>query len=700
MLLSTSLAVGTVLLTSLYFTRKTQEINIFPRRRRLIDQLKPATLQSSEVSDEKNDTWQIMPRLFADTRQKQQYILNASYDVSEDQKAEKVRQRNLIISSFGFGFATIGLFGIPILNIPSVLLTIYASRFLVRDAYYYSIKERRLDYRVILAFSTVTALLGGFVWAGSFGIFFASINWYLVAKTESRSKRSIIDLFGGQIRTVYIFVDGVELEISFTEVKVGDIVVVDAGQMIPVDGTITMGTATIDQHILTGESQPVEMGIGDSVLASTIMLSGRLHIHVDKAGDATVAAQVTDMLSQTTDFKQTLESRTERWLNKMASPLIGLSVVSLPLVGGEGALAILWHYPGFRMTLFGPISMLSYLQVAAKRGILIKDGRALEELRDVDTVVFDKTGTLTLEQPTVRRVCCYNGLTESDLLRYTAAAESKQSHPIAYAIMQTAADSGLELPILEDAEYKAGYGLKVRIEGHAVHVGSIRFMSMENITVPQAIMSQQAQIHAQGHLLILVAVDDELAGAIELQPTVRPEAQEIIQYLHSREVKMVIISGDHDAPTRRLAMNLGIDHYFSEVLPEDKANLVAQLRSEKRKVCFIGDGINDSVALKTADVAVSLRGATTAATDIAEIIFMDGTLRQLPNLFELADEFAANMHINMLAAMLPGIIGIAGTLLFGWGMTFGVILMQSSTPVGLYNSIKPLLDEKGSSSMN
>ncbi|HRW11296.1 MAG TPA: HAD-IC family P-type ATPase, partial [Caldilineaceae bacterium] len=437
-----------------------------------------------------------------------------------------------------------------------------------------------------------------------------------------------------------------------------------------------------------------EKGVGDSVFASTVVLSGRLCIAVETAGDATVAGQITEMLSQTNDFKQTLESRTDRWLNRIAVPIMGLSALALPIAGIEGAVAMLWHYPGFRMMLFGPISMLSYLQVAAQRGILIKDGRALEVLPEIDTVVFDKTGTLTLEQPTVSQIHCYNGATEPELLRYAAAAEAKQSHPVARAILRSAAKRGVILPPLEDAEYKVGFGLKTQIEGRIIHIGSVRFMAMEGFAIPPEVAAQQVACHGQGHSLVLVALDEEVAGTIELQPTIRPEARQIISELHGRGIETVIISGDNDAPTRRLAADLGIDRYFAEVLPEDKASLVRQLQEEGHKVCFVGDGINDSIALKTADVAVSLRGATTIATDMAEIVFMNGTLGQLPELFMLADEFAANMRVNLVAAMTPGIIGIAGTLLFGWGMTICVLLMQTSTPVGIYNAVKPLLQEQ------
>jgi Cu2+-exporting ATPase len=320
----------------------------------------------------------------------------------------------------------------------------------------------------------------------------------------------------------------------------------------------------------------------------------------------------------------------------------------------------------------------------------------LETLNEIDTVVFDKTGTLTLEQPTVSRLFCYNGLPQQDLLCYAAAAEAKQSHPIARAILQAASDHSLALPPLEDAHYRVGYGLKTRINGLTVCVGSLRFMQMEGIALPPAAIEQQMVSQAAGNSFVLVAVAEEIVGALELTPTIRPEAAAVIRSLHERGIQTVIISSDNEAPTRHLAAALGIDRYFAEVLPEAKANLVAQLQAEGRKVCFVGDGINDAIALKQADVAVSLRGATTIATDMADIVFMDGALRQLPALFQLADEFAADMRINLLAATIPPILGIASTLFLGWGFGTAVILSQVNLPVGIYNAMKPLLDEQKS----
>ena len=675
-----------------------------PKRVRLVNNLiddkpKIAPLHSPQMQSALANARQLTHDLLGDTRQQYGQMLSTTNDTSTEQNAEQVHRVNLAISVAGVGLATAGLLLAPIFYLPSALCSLYSSRMFFQDAYRIFVEERRLDYRAVWALFVPSALLGGFILTSAFAMLLGIINYYLVAKTENRAKQSIADLFGGQIRTVWLLIDGIEIETPIDQVQTNDTVVVQAGQMIPVDGVIISGMATIDQHMLTGEAQPVEKSVGDPALAATVVLASRLCIRVEKAGNATVAAQITDMLSQTTDFKRTLQSRTDRWLNRMALPMMGLSLVALPILGVSGAVAVLWYYPGSRMILFGPLSMLSYLQVAAQRRILIKDGRALEVLNEVNTVVFDKTGTLTLEQPTVCQIFCCNDVPELDLsedvlLRYAAAAEAKQSHPIARAILQAATDRNLDLPHLEDAQYKVGYGLKTEIAGRTTRVGSARFMMMEGIALPPTIAAQQAASHAQGNSLVLVALDNKLAGAIELQPTVRPEAREIIQSLHKRGIETVIISGDNEAPTQHLSTELGIKRYFAEVLPEDKANLVAQLQAEGRKVSFVGDGINDSIALKTADVAVSLRGATTIATDMAQIVFMDGTLAQVPTLFELADKFAANMRVNLATSTVPCLIGIAGTFLFGWGMTICLFLYQSNMPIGVYNALKPLLDER------
>lgn len=520
---------------------------------------------------------------------------------------------------------------------------------------------------------------------------FRSFTFKVIAATKDGTRKSLTGLMGEQPKTVWVLQDDIEIEVPFDTIQRDDILVIDAGQMIPVDGVIERGMGTIDQHMLTGEAQPAEKTAGDPVLAATIVLVGKLFIRVEKTGEETSAAQVGQMLMRTADFTSSIELRGEEISDRAALPTLLLSAATLPFLGPTTALTMLITGFGYNMKLLGPLSVLNYLQLTALDGILIKDGRALEQIRNVDTVVFDKTGTLTLEQPHVGAIHPCNGYAGETVLICAAAAEHRQTHPIARAILQAAEEQALTVPSVSDASYQVGYGIKVVLDGKLVRVGSNRFMQMEEIAVPSTIQALAHEAQAQGHSLVYVAVDDQLAGAIELQPTVRPEAKRIVDVLHQRGIEIYIISGDNERPTRSLAEQLGIDHYFSETLPENKAELISQLQEEGNFVCFVGDGINDSIALKTAQVSISLRGATTIATDTAQIILMDETLNQLERLLELADDFETNMQVNLMTTVVPGAVIIGGVLLGVVGYGSAIALFWAGGITGIWNAMRPLL---------
>ncbi len=319
-----------------------------------------------------------------------------------------------------------------------------------------------------------------------------------------------------------------------------------------------------------------------------------------------------------------------------------------------------------------------------------------------------KTGTLTQELPHVGHLFTCQGINEQQLLTYAAAAEHRQTHPIARAILQEASRRGLSVPAISEAAYEIGYGIKVTLDGKLIRVGSHRFMAMEAITIPEEIESIRQTAHQEGHSLVYVAINDQLAGAIELVPTVRPEAKRIVDYLRQAGLEMAIISGDHERPTRALATYLGIDRYFAETLPEntypaplDKADLISQLQKEgtpvqrsRKTVCFVGDGINDSIALKKANVSISLRGASTIATDTAQIILMDQTLNELQTLFELSEQFESNMHTNLMTTVVPGVIIIGGAFagLIGYGSSIGVFTV--GLVAGITNAMRPRFAKK------
>lgn len=647
--------------------------------------VKTRLVASSNAMDQKWQffiTSQIDP-LLGKTRNEQIKVLSTSERALEISEQEKALNRNLGISFAALAVGTVGTALYP----PLMLLSASAVLWLAIPIWksgYQSLTEKRMFRLEVNASLYMIGVLGfGYFVVGALGELIYYLSEKLILITYDRSSKNLTNIFGQQPRSVWVLKDGIEIEIPFEDLQMDDMIVIDAGQMVPVDGTIAQGIASIDQHMLTGEAQPVEKSLGDTVYASTIVLAGRVHVKVEKAGQETTAAQIGQILKQTASYQMSLESKGLQLAHQTAFPILLLSGLALPTVGAVGAVALLTGNFGINIKISSPIAMLNFLNIASHSGILVKDGRSLELLKEVDTVVFDKTGTLTLEQPHVAHIHLCPGYTEELLLTYAAAAERRQSHPIAQAILAMAMERQLSLPEIEHARYEIGYGIKVQIAEDVVRVGSDRYIAMEGIPIPSEIQDQQNACHTQGHSLVMVAVNEQFAGAIELQPTIRPEAKKMIAHLGQRNLDLYIISGDQAEPTRKLAQELGIEHYFANTLPEDKANIVEELQNNGKSVCFIGDGINDSIALKKANVSISLRGATTVATDTAQIILMDQSLNQLDDLFDLAQKFDTNMKTGFAAAIIPGSVVLGGVFLLHFGL-YAAIAIHS---VGLLSSL-------------
>ncbi|MBF0099845.1 MAG: heavy metal translocating P-type ATPase [Desulfobacterales bacterium] len=612
-------------------------------------------------------------------------------DKSEREHLEKITDQKLAAAGGSLALITTGMLTSTPLLVPlSIPGLIYIGTPIVTDAYQSIFKDRQVRASILDAISLTAMLVTRNLFACSLAGFLLTGSEKLLLKTEDESRKSLTNIFRDQPKFVWILRNEVEVEVPFENVKGGDVIVANAGEYIPSDGIIVKGIASIDQHQLTGEAQPAEKKVGDSVFAGTVILSGRINIQVEKAGRDTVIAQLGNILNRTADFKTSIQSRGQVIADKAVIPTLALGAMAVPL-GGTHALAVLNAGFGYNMRLIAPISMLNFLSIASQEGILIKDGRSLELLKNTDIVVFDKTGTLTLIQPEIAKIYCYTTFTEDQVLFYTAVAEYRQTHPIAQAILQAAKEREIELPITDHIRYEVGYGIQADFESQSVKVGSIRFMTMEGIAVPDEISDQQANRDEEGASFIYVAVNNELAGVIELQSIVRPEVRSIVQKLKESGKQIYIISGDHEKPTRKLANDLGIEHYFSEVLPEDKANLITQLQQKGHSVCFVGDGINDAIALKKANVSISLRGASTIATDSAQIVFMGQSLKQLIPLFDLASQFNSNLDASYLTTLIPGAICVGGVFFLGFGIFTSIMLYNVGLIAGIGNAMLPRL---------
>jgi Cu2+-exporting ATPase len=342
--------------------------------------------------------------------------------------------------------------------------------------------------------------------------------------------------------------------------------------------------------------------------------------------------------------------------------------------------------------------VLNYLRIASRNGILVKDGRALDTLKQVDTIVFDKTGTLTEEVPQVGRLIACNGFSEQQLLQYAASAEQRQKHPIAQAICSHAEQQGMVLLEVQNTDYAIGHGLRVDLVDErretaqqTVLIGSRRFVDKAGIPVSDEIDDLQAAAGDKGHSIVYVATSTgELMGVIELKPALRPQAKQAIDALHELGMTLYIISGDQEKPTRYLANTLGIDHYFAETLPEGKAAHIESLQAQGHKVCFIGDGINDSVALQKSDVSVSLHGAATIAQDTADILLMTPDLLHLPYLLKMSTELHQRMNGSEFINNAFGVACVSGVLLLGMGTSGAILLYSGGLLTNLSNSMLPL----------
>jgi heavy metal translocating P-type ATPase len=598
---------------------------------------------------------------------------------------------DLAICTASVPLAAIAQFAMPALLPVSAALFAYTAIPSFQGAYNVLSRERRLGVDVLDSIVVLGCLATLHVFPGAILSWCLGFGRYLVRHTEDNSKKMLLGAFGKQPRYVWLVKDGIEIEVPLDRLDKGDVVVVHTGEVVPVDGIIVDGLAMIDQHALTGESTPAEKGVGDRVFASTVMVAGKMCVAVEKSGSETATAMIAQILNDTAGYKLASQHKGEQLADKAVIPTMGVAGLALATIGPQGAVAALNSDLGTGIRMAAPLAMLSTLALCAQKGVLVKDGRALDLLCEVDTVLFDKTGTLTRERPEVGRMIGANGFRPLQILRFAAAAERKFHHPIALAILQKAAEQGLRMPSTDATQYKVGYGITVGLDGHRVRVGSRRFMEMEGVQLTQEVEAALDEAHREGHTMVMVAVDDELGGALELRASVRPEVRSIVEGLRQRGIKHIaIISGDHEAPTRKLSQDLGMDRYFAQVLPADKADYVEKLQKESRKVCFVGDGINDAIALKKANVSISLRGATSIATDTAHVVFMEQGLGKLCELLDIARDLQRNVHNSWIMILVPNIACIAGVFTLGFGIGASVVTNNVAALGALANGIWPM----------
>lgn len=598
----------------------------------------------------------------------------------QQQEAEG-SQNALIASGVALAMAVAGHFFYAPLGVLSLIPLGYASFSMIELALYH-VRRRQLSILQVDTLALSIGVLSGVFTLSALASLIYLSGVKLLHQTRHQTKHRLASIFETENRAVWVERDGVELELTMTEVELGDRVVLNAGETIPIDGVVIEGMATVDQQSLTGEAQPEEKLVGSQVFASTLIVGGRIVVKVEKTGHDTVANHIALTLDSTEDYLATLQTRSEQLANRSIIPTFALAG-SAALISPATSLVVLTSNYSEVMRLTVPLTMLNYLQIASNEAILIKDGRSLEQLQQIDTVVFDKTGTLTHEQPLVGQIYPQPGITESQLLHWIATAEYRQSHPIARAILTEAKRQQLALNSVDNAHYQLGLGLTVQEGGNQIQVGSRRFLAHEGVALPESIVAIEEAAQRQGHSLLYCAHNGQFVGMLELQPSLRPEAAEVVRRLQARGVEVMILSGDHQLPVARLAKELGVDHYYAETLPEQKAEVIDELQRQGRHVCYIGDGINDSIALKRAAISISLSDASHIAQDAAQIVLIKQNLANIERCFELSAQYAKQCNYGVAIAGGASVMGMTGALLMGLTLPGSVLIYSLSAATGL-----------------
>lgn len=560
----------------------------------------------------------------------------------------------------------------PVLVTPSLGLALVAALPVFRRLLT-KLPKGQIDVDFLTSLLVVGGIGTGQSVVASLLIFLEHVSHKLITISEDMTRGELRNYFSAQRGCAWVISDGVEVEVPVERLDKGSRVVVSAGDVVPVDGTVVAGTAMVDQQTLFGEQDPVTKGTSDQVFAGTTVVGGRLEIQVERAGTETVASQITTLLENTTDYRTNLQRRSEVELKRNVPLVIAGSAVALPLLGPSAAMALLLCCPPLMFHYTAPYATLTALNVATRRGALIKDGRALEVLSRVDLILFDKTGTLTLEVPEIGAVFASSPFATGEVLAYAAAAEGRQTHPIARAIR---AKAGTQAAMVDSAEneYVVGGGVKTIVNGREVVVGNLRLMDAVGARLPEAIDTVVQIWSDAGSTVILVAVDGMVAGALEVRHRLRPGAKACISALQQRGVTCQIVSGDNEGATATVANWLGIETWYAGQLPDQKRQVVEAARQAGRTVCFVGDGINDSVALKAADISISMKGASTAAVDQAGVILLDPNLGHILELMDIAADYRRSNKLGLGISYAFPIAGIFATVGAGTSPLFALLL--------------------------
>jgi Cd2+/Zn2+-exporting ATPase len=563
-----------------------------------------------------------------------------------------------IVRIITVGIASL-LFYLHIIPLPILIVAMAFGLFsLVKTAVMDLVKEKKIGTELFITIAVVISVLGKEYLAGAVVLMIILIAEYIASASTEKAKSSIKELIGSVPKTAIIKNKNREQTVEITDLKVGDIVLVKAGEKIPVDGKVIAGSGSVNQAPITGESAPQEKISGSDVFAGTILELGALDIQMTKAGLDTVFSRIISLVEDA----ESQQAPIEKFTDKVASwliPIVFLFVGTVYFFTRDVKLviALLIFTSPAELGLATPLVTISAIARAAREGILVKGGLYLEELAKVTIIVFDKTGTLTVGSPVVNKIEVVDPIyNEQQLVQFAATVDKRSSHPLAKAILSYADKLNIAYGEPENFKVVKGRGVSAKVSGQPILLGNKPFMKESKISLP--VISENFT-----DTVIYLSVDDKLAGIFYISDTIREGAKEMITGLRLSGIKNIImLTGDNVQTAQYVSNEIGITDYRADLLPEDKINIIKELQKDGSKVAMVGDGINDAPALVQANIGIAMGAmGTETAMEAADIVLMQDKLEKIAKARAISKRAYRTIRENIFVGV--GVVHITGIIL-------------------------------------
>ena len=540
----------------------------------------------------------------------------------------------------------------------------------------------KISSALLICIAMFAAIAIGDLFAAGEVVFIMAIGALLEEATTNRAKKGLKKLISLAPTKGRRLKDGKEEMIPAEEIRQGDILRILPGETIPVDGTIISGETSVDQSIMTGESLPVDKGVGEEVFCGTINRFGSIDISATKVEENSSLQKLIRMVQDAENKQAPMQRIADRVASWLVPVALLIAILAYVFSGNiVTAVTVLVVFCPCALVLATPTAIMAAIGQATKHGVIIKSGEALEKMGKVDTIAFDKTGTLTYGRLDVSDMISFDeSISETDLLSLAASAEAKSEHPLGKAIVAYA--KAKEVPLAESTAFRmtTGKGIFAEVDNRRLRCGNEKFLTEKGVWIDNKVQSALERLRTQGKASVLVAENQKCIGVIALSDVLRPEAKDMVSRLSDMHTRTVLLTGDHQKTVDYFAQQVGISEVRAELLPQEKVQSIEKLQAENHKVCMIGDGVNDAPALKTADVSVAMGSmGSDIAVDAAEVALMSDDISKIPYLKRLSNATVKTIKASITLSMCINFAAIVLSLMEVLTPTTGALVHNAGS---------------------